>query len=94
MRSTCGWTSGSADRGDARRAPDLGQEVGPAAHVSGVGQQGNTVTTMGMRTDVLELLPASMKTADMAPDAPGTWLLHCHVNDHIAAGMSTRYQIR
>ena len=55
---------------------------------------GNTVTTMGMRTDVLELLPASMKTADMAPDAPGTWLLHCHVNDHIAAGMSTRYQIR
>jgi len=55
---------------------------------------GNTVTTMGMRTDVLELLPASMKTADMMPDAPGTWLLHCHVNDHIAAGMSTRYQIR
>ena len=55
---------------------------------------GNTVTTMGMRTDVLELLPASMKTADMVPDAPGTWLLHCHVNDHIAAGMSTRYQIR
>jgi hephaestin len=49
---------------------------------------------MGMRTDVLELLPASMKTADMAPDAPGTWLLHCHVNDHIAAGMSTRYQVR
>ena len=55
---------------------------------------GNTVTTMGMRTDVLELLPASMKTADMVPDAPGTWLLHCHVNDHIEAGMSTRYRIR
>jgi|tagenome__1003787_1003787.scaffolds.fasta_scaffold20830792_1 FtsP/CotA-like multicopper oxidase with cupredoxin domain len=55
---------------------------------------GNTVTTMGMRTDVLELLPASMKMADMVPDAPGTWLLHCHVNDHIAAGMSTRYRIR
>ena len=55
---------------------------------------GNTVTSMGMRTDVLELLPASMKTADMTPDAPGTWLLHCHVNDHIAAGMSTRYRIR
>jgi hephaestin len=54
---------------------------------------GNTVTSMGMRTDVLELLPASMKTADMVPDASGTWLLHCHVNDHIAAGMSTRYTI-
>ena len=55
---------------------------------------GNTVTSMGMRTDVLELLPASMKTADMVPDAPGIWLLHCHVNDHIAAGMSTRYKVR
>ena len=54
---------------------------------------GNTVTSGGMRTDVLELLPASMKTADMVPDDPGIWLLHCHVNDHIAAGMSTRYQI-
>ena len=55
---------------------------------------GNTVTSMGMRTDVLELLPASMKTADMVPDAFGIWLLHCHVNDHIAAGMSTRYKVR
>jgi hephaestin len=55
---------------------------------------GNTVTSMGMRTDVLELLPASMKTADMVPDDPGIWLLHCHVNDHIEAGMSTRYRIR
>jgi len=55
---------------------------------------GNTVTSMGMRTDVLELLPASMKTADMVPDAPGIWLLHCHVNDHIAAGMSARYKVR
>jgi len=55
---------------------------------------GNTVTSGGMRTDVLELLPASMKTADMVPDDPGIWLLHCHVNDHIAAGMSTRYRIR
>lgn len=55
---------------------------------------GNTVTAMGMRTDVTALLPATMVVADMIPDAPGTWLLHCHVNDHIAAGMSTRYQIR
>jgi len=33
---------------------------------------GNTVTVMGMRTDVAELLPASMKTADMHVDQPGT----------------------
>jgi FtsP/CotA-like multicopper oxidase with cupredoxin domain len=54
---------------------------------------GNTVTVMGMRTDVAELLPASMKTADMVPDASGTWLYHCHVNDHITAGMQARYVV-
>jgi FtsP/CotA-like multicopper oxidase with cupredoxin domain len=52
---------------------------------------GNTVTVMGMRTDVAELLPASMKTADMHVDQPGTWLFHCHVNDHITAGMQAKY---
>jgi hephaestin len=55
---------------------------------------GNTVTTtMGMRTDVLQLLAGSMQTADMQPDAPGTWLFHCHINDHIIAGMQTRYEV-
>jgi manganese oxidase len=54
---------------------------------------GQTVHSMGMRTDVLELLPASMKIADMHPDNSGTWLLHCHVNDHISAGMATRFKI-
>jgi hephaestin len=48
---------------------------------------------MGMRTDVAELLPASMKIADMVPDAAGTWLMHCHVNDHITAGMQARYAV-
>ena len=54
---------------------------------------GNTVTPTGMRTDVVELLPAQMVTADMTPDDPGIWLFHCHVNDHIPAGMITRYQV-
>jgi len=54
---------------------------------------GNTVIAMGMRTDVVNLLPASMVVADMVPDNPGTWLFHCHVNDHITAGMITRYQV-
>jgi hephaestin len=34
-----------------------------------------------------------MITADMVPDDPGIWLFHCHVNDHITAGMITRYQV-
>jgi hephaestin len=55
---------------------------------------GNVVTTtMGMRTDVLQLLAGSMQTADMRPDDPGTWLFHCHINDHITAGMVTRYEV-
>ncbi len=54
---------------------------------------GATVLFNGMRTDVVELLPASMKVADMVPDNPGTWLYHCHVNDHIAAGMLARFRV-
>jgi hephaestin len=54
---------------------------------------GNTVVANGMRTDVTALLPAQMVVADMTPDAPGIWLFHCHVNDHITAGMLTRYQV-
>jgi hephaestin len=55
---------------------------------------GNVVTTtMGMRTDVLSLLAGNMVTADMTPDDPGVWLYHCHINDHILAGMLARYDV-
>ncbi len=54
---------------------------------------GNTVTVNGMRMDTVSLLPASMIVADMVPDDPGIWLFHCHVNDHIRAGMQTRYRV-
>ncbi|MDR6863647.1 multicopper oxidase domain-containing protein [Phycicoccus sp. 3266] len=54
---------------------------------------GNDVVVSGMRVDVVNLLPASMVVADMVPDNTGTWLFHCHVNDHIKAGMLTRYQV-
>ncbi len=46
------------------------------------------------RTDVLELLPASMHTIDMLTDNPGTWLFHCHVADHLEAGMYTTFIVR
>lgn len=48
----------------------------------------------GRRTDVIELLPASMVTADMNADNPGEWLFHCHVADHLNAGMVTTYCIQ
>jgi FtsP/CotA-like multicopper oxidase with cupredoxin domain len=50
---------------------------------------GATATVLGMRTDVASLLPGQMVVADMRPDAAGRWLFHCHVNDHISAGMSS-----
>lgn len=55
---------------------------------------GKTVLSSGHRTDVIELLPNSMKSVDMIADNPGKWLYHCHVTDHITAGMITRYTIR
>jgi manganese oxidase len=54
---------------------------------------GETVLAGGMRMDTVSLLPATMISADMVPDNVGTWFFHCHVNDHIAAGMMARYQI-
>lgn len=45
------------------------------------------------RTDVVELLPASMKVADMMADNPGSWLLHCHVVDHMTEGMFAQFVV-
>jgi len=42
---------------------------------------------------VVELLPASMKVADMKASSPGSWLYHCHVSEHMLEGMYARYTI-
>jgi FtsP/CotA-like multicopper oxidase with cupredoxin domain len=54
---------------------------------------GNTVLVHGARQDVVELLPATLLVADMKPDDVGTWLYHCHVGDHILAGMQATYTV-
>jgi len=58
---------------------------------------GKTVTvgraSIARRTDVVELMPASMVTVNMNADNPGEWMYHCHVADHINAGMMTTYAI-
>ena len=51
------------------------------------------MTSMGMRTDAAMLEPGAMFQADMEPDDAGVWLFHCHVNDHITAGMLARYKV-
>ncbi len=54
---------------------------------------GNTVLVDQHRRDVVELLPATMLTADMQPDNLGKWLYHCHVSDHILAGMLATFTV-
>ena len=54
---------------------------------------GETVVHLGRRTDVIELLPASMHVGDMVAENPGIWQYHCHVSDHMMAGMYTTYTI-
>jgi len=54
---------------------------------------GETVTDGKATTDVVELLPGSMKTVDMTADNPGSWMFHCHVEDHMEGGMTAVYTI-
>ena len=54
---------------------------------------GNTVLRRGSRIDTLEVFPATAEVVDMQPDNVGTWLFHCHVTDHMAGGMITRYMV-
>lgn len=54
---------------------------------------GNVVTIHDMRTDVASLTSMEMVTADMIPDNVGTWLLHCHVSNHLRMGMEALYTV-
>ncbi len=54
---------------------------------------GNVVMDHGKRTDVVTLMPAQMLTVDMVPDDPGIWLYHCHIDEHMDAGMVALYKV-
>jgi manganese oxidase len=96
MHSINGYVYGTLPGLDMKRGEhvrwyvlDLGTEVDlhtPHWH-------GNTVTVNGMRSDMVQVLPGMMTVADMTPDDRGTWLFHCHVNDHIKAGMLALYHV-
>ncbi|KAH9487800.1 hypothetical protein Btru_068385, partial [Bulinus truncatus] len=45
------------------------------------------------RDDVIAMFPGMAEAVEMVTDNPGTWLIHCHVLDHIAAGMETTYTV-
>ena len=54
---------------------------------------GMTGLSSGMRMDMTELLPGSMKTIDFVPDNVGVWLYHCHVGPHLLGGMVARFRV-
>uniref|UniRef100_A0A803SNH6 ferroxidase n=1 Tax=Anolis carolinensis TaxID=28377 RepID=A0A803SNH6_ANOCA len=43
--------------------------------------------------DVVDLFPGTLEMVEMLASNPGTWLLHCHVADHIHAGMETLFTV-
>ncbi|XP_062441075.1 hephaestin isoform X3 [Rhea pennata] len=45
------------------------------------------------RADVVDLFPGTFEMVEMLTGNPGTWLLHCHVSDHIHAGMEILFQV-
>ncbi|KAH0624064.1 hypothetical protein JD844_007393 [Phrynosoma platyrhinos] len=57
------------------------------------GHSFNYKQTRTFRNDVFDLFPGTFQTVEMFPNNPGTWLLHCHVTDHIHAGMETTYTV-
>jgi hephaestin len=54
---------------------------------------GNVVSVRGQYMDVLSIGPAQVVTADMVPDMVGTWMFHCHLDDHMKGGMQTLYRV-
>jgi len=54
---------------------------------------GQTVLFNSMRMDTINLGPMMMVSADMVPDNVGTWLFHCHVNDHFEGGMQALFTV-
>ncbi|XP_049728930.1 hephaestin isoform X6 [Elephas maximus indicus] len=45
------------------------------------------------RADVVDLFPGTFEVVEMVVSNPGTWLMHCHVTDHVHAGMETLFTV-
>ncbi|XP_053407301.1 hephaestin-like isoform X2 [Mercenaria mercenaria] len=50
-------------------------------------------TAKSHRGDVLEVFPGTYETVDMYTDNPGTWLIHCHVMEHLVHGMEAKFAV-
>jgi len=54
---------------------------------------GHVVEHDGRHVDVVMDTPGTGITADMYTSNIGSWMFHCHVNDHVAGGMVTTYEV-
>lgn len=52
------------------------------------------VTNSGLHSDSIRLIPGSTAAMDIIPDVVGTWLFHCHINDHLHAGMTALVKVK
>lgn len=59
----------------------------------GIHFHGMTFLNMNQRTDAIKLMPGTAVSVGVDPDVPGTWLLHCHINSHLAAGMIALFDV-
>ncbi|XP_077344389.1 ceruloplasmin-like [Lithobates pipiens] len=88
-------------------AVELTMKVGDHVvwHIMGMGNEVDIHTThwhghsliytrgRQLQADVFDFLPGTFQTASMIARSPGTWLLHCHVDDHLYGGMVTVYTV-
>lgn len=68
--------------------------LGNERDLHGVHIHGQTFLYDGHRMDVMELIPATMRTVDLAPRSSGFWAIHCHTDHHIMAGMTALFEIK
>ena len=67
--------------------------LGAAEDVHTPHWHGNTVLRDGTRVDTFAMQPGQFESVEMVAENAGTWLFHCHVNDHINAGMLALYEV-
>ncbi|GIL67814.1 hypothetical protein Vafri_21091 [Volvox africanus] len=54
---------------------------------------GHTVEINGHHVDQFTSIPGVTTSANLRPEEPGVWMLHCHVNEHADGGMMALYAV-
>ncbi|HKW44412.1 MAG TPA: multicopper oxidase domain-containing protein [Candidatus Eremiobacteraceae bacterium] len=54
---------------------------------------GQTVLSLGQRSNTLPLGPSDTRVADMVPENPGVWNFNCGLDVHLEAGMIERFTV-